>query len=240
MADLPYMQFFPSDWMGDCQILTLAARGAWQTIICKAWHPSTRGVVTLKLSAWARLFGATVEQAEKVIAEIEETQIADIERDGDAITVICRRIVRDWQAAEKRKEALSNAGAEGAKKRWGGHGQANRVAIQRPMAIQNPEARSHKYKDKESARPRTLDEALEFAATKQGYSPDVVRSWYASRDGQGWMKGNHLPITNWRSDLDAWVMNEARNGHSRAGNASEASRDAKKTGLATKHVLPRL
>ena len=143
MASLPYMQFYPSDWMGDCQILTLAARGAWQTIICKAWHPSTRGVVTLKLSAWARLFGATVEQAEKVIAEIEETQIADVVRDGDTIAITCRRIVRDWQAAEDRHAALAEAGRKGgqAKARLKpGHDEA----ISQAVASQKPEARIQK------------------------------------------------------------------------------------------------
>lgn len=187
MASLPYMQFYPSDWMGDCQILTLAARGAWQTIICKAWHPSTRGVVSLKLSAFARLFGATVEQAEKVIAEIEEMHIADVERDGDVVTVTCRRVVRDWLAAEARSNTLSASGQRGAKKRWGGHshpnGQDNGVAIERPIAIQNPESRSQQVPPlppRSEPRPSVAEREFEefyLAYPKKRSRGDAWKAW---------------------------------------------------------------
>ena len=159
MAELPYMQFFPSDWMADCQVLSLAGRGAWQTIICKAWHPSTRGVVTLKLPALARLFGATVEQTERVIAEIEETGVADVLHEGDTVTITSRRIVREWEKRTQERRALSEGGKLGAFRRWGKNGQdssppdspPNREPnsppigqpTSRPMAIQKLEARSY-------------------------------------------------------------------------------------------------
>ncbi|OAM87289.1 hypothetical protein AW736_23840 [Termitidicoccus mucosus] len=56
------MQFYPADGFQDCQILTLSARGAWQSILRKAWQPSTRGVLTLNLVAFSRRFSCTVEQ----------------------------------------------------------------------------------------------------------------------------------------------------------------------------------
>lgn len=154
MAELPYMQFFPSDWMADCQVLSLAGRGAWQTIICKAWHPTTRGVVTLTLPAWARLFGATPSLAAKVIAELEETKVADVTREGDAVTVTCRRAVREWNKRTEEQKKLSESGKRGAEKRWGKDSPPNSPPIgqpiERPMAIQNPEARGQNPEERET------------------------------------------------------------------------------------------
>lgn len=198
MAELPYMQFFPSDWMGDCQILTLAARGGWQTIICKAWHPSTRGVVSLKLSAWARLFGATVEQTEKVIAEIEETNIADVAREGEIVTITCRRIVRDWQRRVDEKEALSDAGKRGAAKRWGGHSHPNGPPIDGPLAIQNPEATKH---EREPAREFPAWESVQAMAASIGLAEWKARDWFDEMEGCGWIDYQKRPIHRWQSVL---------------------------------------
>lgn len=61
-------------------------------------------------------------------------------------------------------------------------------------------------------RPKDLDTAIAFAATKPGYDEGIVREWFANRDRQSWETGgqNPRPITNWQSDLDAWVLREAR------------------------------
>ena len=118
MGSLPYMKFFPADWLADCQVLSLAARGAWQTIICKAWAPSAKGSVTLKLCSWARLFGTSIEEAEAVIVEIAETGTAELSRSGEDITVTCRRTVRDWEHAAAFHSERSASGRKGAAELW--------------------------------------------------------------------------------------------------------------------------
>lgn len=102
----------------------------------------------MKLPAMARLLGATTEEAESVLHEISETGIGDVQTNQDGtISIICRRTQRDWEAAEKRHSTLSEAGKRGAAKRHkpdDGHPtrQANGHPIERPIAIQKPEARS--------------------------------------------------------------------------------------------------
>lgn len=61
-----------------------------------------------------------------------------------------------------------------------------------------------------TARPQSLDEALAFGTTQPGWRAEVITKWFHSREGQGWVRGNGIPITNWRSDLTIWVMDEAR------------------------------
>lgn len=86
------------------------------------------------------------------------------------------------------------------------------------------------------ARPTSLDEALAYGLDKPGYKPDVIRHWFASRDSQGWIKGNDKPVTNWRSDLDAWVMDQRNHTPQQSRRSakalySEAQRDQARTGL---------
>lgn len=119
MADLPYMQLYPSDWLSDCQVLSIASRGAWQTIICKAWISSNRGVVSLKIAAFARLFGSTIEEALEAILEIEEMGIADISRLEDGrIEIVCRRIVRDISRMEEMAKNRSERAKTASRARW--------------------------------------------------------------------------------------------------------------------------
>ena len=116
--------------------------------------------------------------------------------------------------------------------------------------LQEKDKDKEQEKDKEErgigrGRP-TLESALTFAATKQGYDPQIVREWFASRNRQDWETGgqNPRPITNWQSDLDAWVIREAR------GNApgsqfqrradSEAKRDAERTGITATQTVKKL
>gem|GEM_PF-5829046 len=58
------------------------------------------------------------------------------------------------------------------------------------------------------ARPPSLEEAVSYAESKPGYKSETVQHWFSQRDSQGWIKANNQPVTNWKSDLDAWVLSE--------------------------------
>jgi hypothetical protein len=83
------------------------------------------------------------------------------------------------------------------------------------------------------ARPKDVEEALAYAANLPGYQPDHVRHWYAQRDSQGWLKASNMPVTNWRSDLDVWVMNQ-RNRPTHNGDGTQKTvrqRETERTGI---------
>lgn len=235
MAELPYMQFYPGDWMADCQVLSLAGRGAWQTIICKAWHPSTRGVVSLKLPSLARLLGSTEAEAEEVIAEIKETGIADIERAGDVITITSRRIVREWNKRTEERKALSEGGKLGAQRRWGKRDQTPvdappndspdsppiSMATSRPMANQRLEARDQKLEREEAHEP--LEEqrpANPLLPTNPAIEPYKAKLRHHAAFAEAWYRWkSHLselekPMT--RQQEDSVIVELAKKGPERA------------------------
>ena len=60
------------------------------------------------------------------------------------------------------------------------------------------------------ARPDSIEDALAFGLAKPGYTEEAISVWFHSRNSQGWLKSNGHPITNWRSDMDAWVLTDGR------------------------------
>ena len=106
MSKLPFMQFYPSDWIQDTQVLSLEAQGAWIKLLCAMWIAPERGSVTFKKrDLCVFLSGSTEEQVHQITVDLDN--VADIEwRDSDGnlsenwedtaqIFFRSRRIVRD-------------------------------------------------------------------------------------------------------------------------------------------------
>ena len=108
MAKLPYMQFYPADYLRDTRCLSLAARGAWMDILCALWNSPKRGQRTLPLDGWAGEIGKPVDEVSAVIRELELKEIGKISRESDERVTICSpRMVRDGRVqrlALKRKQ----------------------------------------------------------------------------------------------------------------------------------------
>lgn len=119
--ELPYMQFYPSDWLADCHILSLEARGAWQSIICKAWNPQNPGVVEMNLGSFSKLFGENLKKTQKAIKELECNGIANISYIGDKIRIVCRRIERDFDTQVSKSQLRMNAGRKGGEAKFAKH-----------------------------------------------------------------------------------------------------------------------
>jgi hypothetical protein len=65
-------------------------------ILCMLHGSSTRGIMTLPMVSWARVMGASVDQAKAIIDELSVMQVADIELQKNAdVTVRNRRMTRD-------------------------------------------------------------------------------------------------------------------------------------------------
>lgn len=93
---LPFLQFFPADYQRDTRPLSLATKGGWTDIMCALHGAQNRGTMTLPMIGWARVMGASVDQADAVIAELESMRVADVRRDGNGdVTVTSRRMMRE-------------------------------------------------------------------------------------------------------------------------------------------------
>lgn len=96
MAKLPWMPFYPADYLLDTQLLSPAARGIWMDLICHLWRTETRGTMTLSLAQWSRILRADQAEVTAAFSELATQSICNIvtDRDGD-VTVESRRMLRE-------------------------------------------------------------------------------------------------------------------------------------------------
>lgn len=117
---LPYMRFFPADYVRDTRLLSLAARGAWMDLLCHMWHPDRRGTIRHPLPVLARLLQIPEVEARAILEEIAEAGVGEVGwLDNGVVAVSCRRIARDWGEAADTATRRENHARHAAKMRWG-------------------------------------------------------------------------------------------------------------------------
>lgn len=123
--DLPYMQFYVADWMGDEQVqsCSLAARGLWMQMLCLMWRSGDRGLLVINGSApTTRQLARLVSEAEDVVVEcIAELRDNGVFSEHEGIIVsrrmrteeLERQRVRAAVAKSKAKKQESNYESNG-------------------------------------------------------------------------------------------------------------------------------
>jgi hypothetical protein len=81
MSKLPYMQFYPSDFLMDSQTLTMEQRGAWITLICYIWMNSKNGTVVLSNQAITTLWNMELDQAMALLCLFWDRKLFDMKRE---------------------------------------------------------------------------------------------------------------------------------------------------------------
>ncbi len=76
MGKLPFMQFYPADWIRDTRQLKPAVRGYWIDLLCAMWNSPTRGQIIWPLYSFASFFGVSAERARDTVLELLETGTA--------------------------------------------------------------------------------------------------------------------------------------------------------------------
>lgn len=140
-------------------------------------------------------------------------------------------IVHEWDSYNASLIASWNNGSRGGRP-------PKNQPITHGLPTDNPEGTDKRREEQipkhthSHARPASVSEALEYAKGKAGYAPEIVRHWFSQRDSQNWQKGNAHPVTNWRSDLDAWVLNQRNHQpNGQKPRRTESDRDRENTGL---------
>jgi uncharacterized protein YdaU (DUF1376 family) len=96
MSKAPAYQFYPGDYIQDTRTLSLAAKGAWQDLLCFMWRSEEKGKLSYTIEGYSRLFGAPIEETKRVIDELVSLKICDSETECNGnVTLINRRMVRD-------------------------------------------------------------------------------------------------------------------------------------------------
>lgn len=117
MGKTPAFQFYPNDWNRDMEEHPLEIQGAWIVLLCKLWWSETRGEATKSLSEWARILREKTKKTEKILNFLKEKHIANIEfLDNQNITIISRRMVKDFKISQIRRRVGKLGGNPGLKK----------------------------------------------------------------------------------------------------------------------------
>lgn len=126
-ASLPWMPWFPSDFLSSSKVqrMTLAEQGAYRRLLDYQWMD---GNIPESIDEIARLLGVGLDDASRLWGRV------------GVCFAPCPGGLRNERLATLRDESairhqqLSESGKEGASRRWAGHGEANGVAMARPMA----------------------------------------------------------------------------------------------------------
>jgi hypothetical protein len=106
---LPFLQFYPSDYLVDTRILTLSARGAWVDILCVLHGSSTRGTASFPVRGWSRIMGVSDAEFVTTSEEIDAMKVGNVIRcsNGD-VTITCRRMLNEAITREQTRLRVQN------------------------------------------------------------------------------------------------------------------------------------
>lgn len=222
MAELPYMQFFPADWLADTRMLTASAKGVWIDTLAALWNAPERGFLNRTERAWGRLWGVEPERVPQLLEELED--VAEVRRDGEGVMIASRRMIRE----EIERERSRNSKRAEDKRDWSYRATVSRVlpgllpehshappadlpedSRRFPGDIPETRDQSSKLPSKApasepppaSAIP-TLDEVKRYAVSAPvPISADCAVAFHDTQQAEGWITRNGHPIADWRAAL---------------------------------------
>lgn len=178
MKKQPYIQFFTGDWLKDpkLSLCSPATRGIWIDLICALHELGQGGQVTASRDQIARLCRCTRADVDAALTELRITSAADIHERDNVVTIVCRRLKRQFERQQIYRENASKGGSKTA---------SNREAI--------PE-----YEDEDEGIRKISD------FTRSLELPDSdARSCFHKWVGNGWTNGGK-PIRDWKATIRSW------------------------------------
>jgi uncharacterized protein YdaU (DUF1376 family) len=118
---LPFMQFYPGDYIRDTRALSAEAKGVWMDALCFMWDAKERGVLRNTMDGFARMFGVTVDAFDAVLMQFDVNTICDVTRESSGVvTLMSRRMTKEegtrsgnrWRKVKQREEERKRAEEE--------------------------------------------------------------------------------------------------------------------------------
>jgi hypothetical protein len=110
MGKNPAFLFYPGDWERDMGEHPLEIRGAWITICCALWWSDSKGKATKTLTNWARVLRVGEKKGLSIIQYLKDSEIAEVDIQNQGITISSRRMIRDREISESRRQAALAGG----------------------------------------------------------------------------------------------------------------------------------
>jgi len=155
------LDIFPGDLLRDTMQLSAAAFGLWVRTLMRMHLDDERGVLSLRLEAWARLSCGSEQDTRKWLAEIVETCVADCKIDGEKIEA-CHALKRFCHAENTEKFVACNAVVT----------LVNRRMQRKAKALENARLRQKRKRGCAHGNADVTQESLaEHLARARGYTP---------------------------------------------------------------------
>lgn len=125
MAKLPFLKFFPNDWLAEptVRVCSVAARGLWMDMLSLMHLSPRRGYLLAATGSpispehLARLTGCSADEVTRLLAELRTSGVFNCTDDG---LIYSRRMVRDESVREKCRDAGRRGGLNSARSRKAG------------------------------------------------------------------------------------------------------------------------
>ncbi|PHX98318.1 MAG: hypothetical protein CK529_13775 [Rhodospirillaceae bacterium] len=156
MTEHRWSKFWWADWMRDPSLrsCSVAARGLWMDMLAIAFDGAPRGHVTIgrnpaSLKQLAIIAGITEKRCTALLAELEQSEVFSR---TDAGAIFSRRMVRDTDASEAGREAISRRWAKPTKEAPDPNSPPNREGHSPPHSL-DAEADTEAEEEEESPPP---------------------------------------------------------------------------------------
>lgn len=193
MGKDPSFQFYPSDWTRDLDDQPIEIEGAWIRICCRLWWSPTKGEATKTLQEWADVLRKTNKKTMKIFQILIEKGIASGSTlDNQNITIISRRMKRDWEIRQMRRVVGSLGGNPALKK--------NENNLDNQSANQKcpPSSSSSSSKKKEYS-----DEFISFYKNyPRKVAPDAAWKAWQKRNGERPPLEKILAVLEWQKKTE--------------------------------------
>lgn len=204
MSKQPFVKIYADNALASLMPLSLSGCGAWFKIVLVLSQAQNRGVKSMSRQAWARVLGASAEQADRVLDELKAEQAFDFEEDGSTLQITSRYMVRETRELEQnrsRQERFRENNGDITQKKRKNNGD---------ITPQKEEGRNNISLPITGAK-FSIDEVLEIASL-----PDVALSeadarkffdFYAAQD---WVRSNGQRITSLAPAMRSWKRNKGK------------------------------
>lgn len=200
MAKQPFVKIYADNTLASLMPLSLSGCGAWFKIVLVLSQAQNRGVKSMSRQAWARVLGASAEQADRVLDELKAEQAFDFEEDGSTLQITSRYMVRETRELEQnrsRQERFRENNGDITQKKRKNNGD---------ITPQKEEGRNNNNNIGFS-----LAEVLEISGL-----PDVAlseadaRKFFDFYAAQGWVRSNGQRITSLAPAMRSWKRNKGK------------------------------
>jgi hypothetical protein len=216
MGKNPAFQFYPSDWTRDLDDQDIEVEGAWIRICCRLWWSETKGKATKPLWEWARILRKTKKKTRDILEILIRKGISSGDvLDNQNITIISRRMVRDFEISQIRKDVGKLGGNPNLMK----HKTTldNQTDNQKPTPSSSSSSSTTNHKEEEEDSPPFFPEEKE-PQKKKTIPPSIddvkaycrerknnidPEGWMAFYNSNGWMVGKNK-MRDWKAAIITW------------------------------------